>query len=588
MPPRFNLAHSEEDPSQAGSNEQQALYNQLKMTDDDLEEWMFGDQDIENFQPGTALSFPHTFPMGNECRLSDSELWPLHEQYYANMGVSAWDSLVPCFITSSAYIAEAYAEMIVAFLEDHYQHLDLSEPLYILEMATGVGRFSFLLLKELEKKLACFSKFEQLQLRYVMTDFTENNVNFWREHPSLQPFLLKGMLDFAVFRPEEDSTLNLMVSGQTLSPGKVKNPLIAIANYFFDTIRQDLFRVNDYQLEEGLVTLERTINSAEQKAAFPKFSELRPNCRYQGISPQCYYPETEFNQILADYQREIRHGSIIFPIGALRVIKNLEALSNNNVFLLSSDKAFAEMNHMLLYRQHTFQVHGSFSYMVNYDAIGRYFKNRQGHYYNNSQWSTTLATVCCVATQEPSPSRERLEYYVSQHLNGSSRITSTLNAGSEETCRITQALATIRLNLGDTRILCAEAPKLVENLEQATQEQKHDLLELMELAGQKAFFFRGERNLSYWLAELYDRLGLPEKSLEWVEHAMTGYSEYLWEYSYMKGRALEKLNQRMLALECYRQSTILKPDFDQAYRALKNLETLMQSTSFPQINPMSA
>lgn len=570
------------------SPEQQALYNQLKMSGADVDEWLFGSDDPESVSAESSLMFPHTYTLGEECRVSKCELWPLIEQYYSQKGVSAWDSAVPCFITSSAYIAESYAEMILAFLKDHYQHLDLSEPVYILEMATGVGRFSYLLLWELQKKLACFSRFKALNIRYLMTDFTENNVNYWHQHEKLRPFMESGMLDFAVFRPEDDQEIQLLLSGQTLSPGKMKNPLIAIANYFFDSIRQDMFQVHNHQLQEGLVTLERTVNTQEQMDAFPEFDQIKTNYRYQDVSAENYYPEPEFNRLLTEYQREVKYGALIVPIGALRVLKNLQILSENNLVLLSSDKAFAEMAHMLLYRQHNFAVHGSFSYMVNYDAIGRMFKNQNGWYFFHNHWSSSLATVCCVSTRHTQERLERLQYFITQHLNVSNRITSTINANPDEASGMERLLAVIRLNLADPRAFCNAAPQLVEQLPNATIEQKHDLLMIMEMAWEKFYFYRGERNLTYWLAELYYQLGMQERCLQALDEALKGYTEYDWEYYYMKARSHERLNQWEQALDLYRKSVRLNPDFTNAHQALKNLETLAMKSGGTSPSTLSA
>ncbi len=577
MSSNVNPLHNGSQPEPAVPVEQQALLQQLQMTESDLESWMFGDRDLESILAEPGKEFPYTYTLGPESTLGDCQLWPLHEQYYSQMGVSAWDSIVPCFITSSAFIAEAYAEMLLAFLDDHLPHLDLSEPIYIVEMATGVGRFSHLLLLEIEKKLACFERFSTVQIRYLMTDFTENNINFWRTHEKFQHFIEKGMLDFAVFRPEDDCSLNLMISGKTLNAGQLRNPLVAIANYFFDTIRQDAFRINNHQLEVGLVTMERTVQSEAELAECPQFDQITLNYRYEPVSSENYYPEAEFNRILADYEREIENGSVIMPIGALRTLQNLRALSEDNLVLLSSDKAYSEMNHMLLYRQHNFAVHGSFSYMVNYDAIGRLFKHNNGWYFHHNQWSSSLATVCCVGTRTVQQKLERLQYYITQHLNVTNRITTTMNANKEESNGMEYLLATVRLSLGDPRTMSMAAPLIIEGLPTATIEQKHDLLVLMDMAWQKFFFYRGERNLAYWFAELYYHLNLQHKALECLDEALKGYSEYDWEYFFMQGRSYEGMNQWEKALECHRKCLALRPDFEKAHEAVQHIETMMSA-----------
>jgi|GEM_PF-581039 len=531
----------------------------------------------EQQSPATLAGTVPTSVLGQESRLSDSVLWQLHEEYYARMGVGAWDGTVPCFVTSSAFIAEAYAEMILSFLQDYEAHLNKDEPVYIVEMATGVGRFSHLLMRELEIKLAYFSKLKDLKIRYIMTDFTENNVNVWRQHEKFQPYLEKGMLDFAVFRPEDENTLNLLISGQTVSASRVKNPLIAIANYFFDTIRQDMFRMTGGVLQEGLVTLKReTKDSPEMMDESIRFDNIQTHYRYRDITPDNYYDVPEFNAVLKEYQSTVRNGTIIFPIGALRAIRNLQHLSGNNLVLLSSDKAYAAQEHMFLYNQHNFAVHGSFSYMVNYDAIGKYFNQMpQGQYFPATNWSVSLQTVCGLSVKQPAVRFERMKYYFDQYLNMANNISSLTRMLPNEPEGLGKLLAIVRTALGDPRAFCQVIPRILEYLPNATMEEKHDLVQLMEISWQKYFFFRGELNLPYWFAELYYNLNLQEKCLACLEEALNGYSEYAMEYYYLQGRCYEKLNQWQRAQQAYEQSLKLCPEYEQARYALEGLKCLV-------------
>ncbi|CAM9573016.1 unnamed protein product, partial [Ectocarpus fasciculatus] len=113
--------------------------------------------------------------------------------------------------------------------------LDPTEPLYIIELGTGSGKFSFFMLKALlEMKEVCDFPVEKMV--YVMTDFTESNFKFWAEHPVLKPFLDSGQLDMAIFDAVNDTTIKLSRSGVLLGPGTCVNPICVVANYLFDTL----------------------------------------------------------------------------------------------------------------------------------------------------------------------------------------------------------------------------------------------------------------------------------------------------------------------------------------------------------------
>ena len=299
-------------------------------------------------------------------RLSQSKLWDILLNYYASQGINAWKNNVPTFITSSAYCADGYAEAVVAFLKDYYGRLDLSKPVYIVEMATGTGRFSFHLLRELECKLSCFSALQGIDLRYVMTDFTESNVQFWQSHIRLQPYIESGKLDFAVFNPLEEHALRLVVSGLELNSESMQNPLIAIGNYFFDSTPVDNFQVEDHCLQEGLVTLKRNLEVSTPESE-PHISQIELEFEYRALPDPEYYEDAELNAILSHYCSVFEKGNLLFPIGAFDVVRNLRKLSNDRLVLLSSDKGFTNADKMMVRDRHDFSIHdGTFSYMVNH------------------------------------------------------------------------------------------------------------------------------------------------------------------------------------------------------------------------------
>ena len=62
--------------------------------------------------------------------------------------------IVPHFITCNAFIGRSYAHVLNGFLRDCMRRkdamaLDPTEPLYIVELGTGSGKFSFFMLKAL-------------------------------------------------------------------------------------------------------------------------------------------------------------------------------------------------------------------------------------------------------------------------------------------------------------------------------------------------------------------------------------------------------------------------------------------------------
>jgi hypothetical protein len=68
-------------------------------------------------------------------RLSESMLWRLQRDLYDAQGIHAWSrGNVPQSITTSPYIARAYAQIAVGYLRDVAADVDRSQPVYIVEL----------------------------------------------------------------------------------------------------------------------------------------------------------------------------------------------------------------------------------------------------------------------------------------------------------------------------------------------------------------------------------------------------------------------------------------------------------------------
>src|SRR5262249_51653777 len=135
------------------------------------------------------------------------------------------------------------------YLLDALPSLDLEQPLYILELATGSGTFSFYAMRALRSRLASLPQLAGFDWRYVMTDFTESTVSAWDAVSSFAELRAEGRVESAVFWPEVDERIPLRGTGTVLAP--TTNPTVVVANYFFDSIRSDCFRIRNGELLEA-------------------------------------------------------------------------------------------------------------------------------------------------------------------------------------------------------------------------------------------------------------------------------------------------------------------------------------------------
>ena len=212
------------------------------------------------------------------ARLSESQaLWSQLFEYYEGKAQDAWHSGdVPFHITSNAHQAKAYARLIEAYVDDHRfaavadgkrgarAALDPNEPLYIIELGAGHGQFALLLLAELARRFGGgddgdadrVAPRRRQRVVYVATDLAPSNVAAWQRDPRFAAHARSGLLDFAVFDCLSGRELRLRRSGATLAPGTVRNPLVVVANYLFDSLPADAFRVARGALLEGRLTVD--------------------------------------------------------------------------------------------------------------------------------------------------------------------------------------------------------------------------------------------------------------------------------------------------------------------------------------------
>lgn len=290
-------------------------------------------------------------------RFSECKLWARQRAYFQDTGVEAWRrGEVPHYVTSTAGAAHVYADAIARYwmAARAAGDIDPREPLYVLELGAGCGRFTYLLVKALRRRLA-----HEAPLRWclVASDIVHDNLDFIASHPLLQSDVAEGRLDTALWDAEEGSTLALRAQRTVLA--QARNPLVVVSNYVFDGLRHDLFGFHRGQLFEGRVAL------LDQELDY----QWRP------LADADWLP-AEWRPMLARYAQRLADASVLLPSGALRCITHLEQLAPRGYLLLSSDKGAASERQLRRGCGAELVFHGSFSLPVNYHAIAAFQASR--------------------------------------------------------------------------------------------------------------------------------------------------------------------------------------------------------------------
>jgi hypothetical protein len=252
------------------------------------------------------------------CRLSAAPLWSAQRRFYQTTGIEAWRTgTVPHHVTNSMALAEAWARIVCGFARDAPSR----EPLHVVELGAGSGRFAFLLLKALERLGRAAPA-----IRYVMSDVAPVTIEFWRRHPAFAPFLRARRLDFARFDLVRDTTLQLRRERREIGPTAPVERLVVIANYVFSGLPQDAFVWRGRRRHEWLIR-----GGAPRSRPDTMVLKGRPGAR--ASAP---YEHDVFDRVLRDASSA--RGLHLFPVGALAALERLTALVRDDCLVLVADR----------------------------------------------------------------------------------------------------------------------------------------------------------------------------------------------------------------------------------------------------------
>ena len=303
---------------------------------------------------------------------------------YAARGPGAWKTdKLPWYVTGNAFVASAYADVALGFLRDcrsgRLGRFDPALPVHVVELAAGPGHFGYLFLKSLLELQRAAPELAALKLRFVMSDLAEANVLAWAASDRLRPFVDAGVLDFAVLDAERGRELRLRHKGETLDAATPRNPALVVANYLFDSLPQDLYWLQDKELVEGAVTLR---SDREEDLSSPDpglLARLALGFTPRPAARPCYADDPLAERVLEGYRERLGNGTILFPIGALRVLRNVGELLGPRAVVLTADKGEADESEVLAQGTPRLTLHGGFfSLGVDLNALALYARATGG------------------------------------------------------------------------------------------------------------------------------------------------------------------------------------------------------------------
>ncbi|HTU20115.1 MAG TPA: SAM-dependent methyltransferase, partial [Gemmataceae bacterium] len=388
--------------------------------------------------------------------LSQSVLWTLQRQFFEQRGLTAWSAgTVPHYITTNPTIAAVYARLILGWLRDWKRGnperngfspagLDRSQPVYLLELGSGAGRFAYHFLQRFVP-LWRQSVLKDVPVKYVLTDYTEAAIAFWQSHARLRPYVDEGVLDFARFDAERDEEIRLRVSEAVLAAGAVKNPLAVMANYVLDSIPHDAFSIIDGKLHEcrvSLVSPEPDVDRGDPAL----LDQLSLEFEHLPLESD-YYENPVWNQILRGYEKKLDNTVVTFPVAGLDALERLQRISGGRMLLLSADKGHDREEELLGQGEPNLARHGSFSLMVNYHALGEVVRAKGGECLRPPQPHAHLAVGGFLLGEPPDGYTETRQAFDEHIIRGGPDEFFTLKKGIEmffSCLKLEQLLAYLR------------------------------------------------------------------------------------------------------------------------------------------------
>lgn len=447
-------------------------------------------------------------------RLSQSKLWEIQRQYYEKVGVNAWRKrAVPHVITSNMFIANQYVRLVYAYLRDWQDEIDTDYPIYLIELGTGSGRFSYHFMRRWLDRVEEFGDFD-ISFKFVLTDFTESNLKFWKSHPLMKEMVEQGIAEYALFDATQDKRIHLLNSGEILDVESLVNPIIVIANYLFDSIPVDIFYVENNQLYESLAILESGLSPD-----YDLITELLDSIslRYENqLIDADYYEDETCNQILEHYRQSFVNTYFRFPVTTFDCIRNLQALSQNRMMLIVADKGFTSLEAMDNLEPPQIAVHGSMSMMVNFDALKQFFTLQDGQWHSTPFQPNDISIQLGLFGNPNSEYHETaMTYYdtvASFSADDYHAITTALHANYDK-LPLNQLLSILRMGRWDAVLFEECFPHIMSKVQETTDELRRDMRLVLRNVWDNYYFIGEDRDVPFMIGVILHNIGAFQEAI---------------------------------------------------------------------------
>jgi len=504
----------------------------------------------------------------DDVRLSRSRLWDFERAYYERQGLRAWgEGEVPHAITSNPMIAAGYAELVVAFLRDCETAglLDRAQRVHVLELGSGSGRLGYALLRHLRPLLASTSLRDQ-PITVVLSDFDGAKLEQLAAAPRFARDVADGWLDFATVDATAPGQVRTWRRNEVIADA----PLVVVANYVFDSLPAEVYAVRQGAIHEvGLTIL----------ADVPTLDRQEPNAlsrvRLEWKAAEEPAPTTgnqALDSVLARYAELLDSTMVTVPTTALSCLERLAAASAAPVLALVGDKGYSHLRDLAGQGPPVLAPDaGSFSLMVNFDAIAQVVRSAGGTALLPPHQAQHLVVGAFVLGELEAP--ETAHRYADVLAEGGTddiySVRKALAAGGELTLH--QALSRLRIDRFDVQTFLELFPTLHQLAADAGGPAKTDLARAVYRVRESWFPIGEAADVSLCLGALLSRIGHHREALDLYAESFEIRGPNA-AASFASAVALHALRDLDEALKQVRDALALDPVNDAARRLAIELE----------------
>ena len=513
------------------------------------------------------------FEIESKTPFSESLIWQLNRDFYQEKGISAWsDNIVPHHMTSNAKVGKTYAELIFAFLKDLGLKEQHTEVVYILELGAGHGRLAFHILQHLQKLVASTEE-KTPPFCYVLSDIVEENLSFFQKHPQFQKYYQEGILDLAYFDAIESKVLNLRNSKKTIHPDDLNQPILAVANYFFDSIPNELFFIQDRKVSSCSVS----INSKEDPKGMgaEKLLESMEFSYYKSIAELPIYTELLLNEIIEEYRDLISNTYLFFPKKSLMCLQNLKAFSKAGLVVLTMDKGFHELHNLNDKKEPDIITHGSFSLWVNYHALSTYCKKQGGKVFFPTSSNFHLEIGCLLFLKDGETYLQTdaaYQQFVNNFGPDDFNTIKRLAYSNVSRLKLIELIALFRLSSYDSTFFIKLLPRFKQVSKTVTFNERSRVAETLDFVWEMYFNIDEPFDLAYEIGGMLYDLGFYNKALNYFHYSVDTFGKKADIY-YNQALCHYQLKEDKLFYKVLAEAKVAFPKFE----LIKELDKLDMS-----------